>query len=92
MSIFNDKDIDFLQKWGNDVAQKHWMADYNSKIYPLPDKKDIQKMKDFFRTKYTEKRFLAKEESEESEDDSEEERKKKAKKKKAVAKKKKSKN
>ena len=29
------------------------MGDYNSKLYPEPDKKDILKMKDFFKQKYT---------------------------------------
>jgi hypothetical protein len=29
------------------------MGDYSSKLYPEPDKKDIAKMKEFFKLKYT---------------------------------------
>ena len=29
------------------------MGDYNPKIYPEPDKRDIIKMKEFFKLKYT---------------------------------------
>ena len=52
MSNFTEKDIEQLQKWGNENAYNEWMAEYNSKLYPEPDKKDITKMKDFFRLKY----------------------------------------
>jgi hypothetical protein len=33
------------------------MADYKPKLYPEPDKKDLVKVKEFFRLKYTQKRF-----------------------------------
>ena len=46
------------------------MGDYNNKLYPEPDKKDILKMKEFFKLKYTQKRFLKKDESSDSDSDS----------------------
>jgi len=29
------------------------MGDYSAKLYPEPDKKDLVKMKEFFKLKYT---------------------------------------
>ena len=29
------------------------MGDYSSKLYPEPDKKDVLKLKEFFKLKYT---------------------------------------
>ena len=65
MCIFSDKELEFLNKNGNQVSiyqnvlklflQKVYedlMSDYNPKIYPEPDKKDQFKMKEFFRLKY----------------------------------------
>lgn len=34
-------------------AYNEWMGEYNSKLYPEPDKKDVLKMKEFFKLKYT---------------------------------------
>ena len=33
------------------------MGGFNDKVYPVPDKKDIVKMKEFFKLKYVEKSF-----------------------------------
>jgi len=53
MSNFNDKEVESMQAKGNGVVKKELMNDYNSKIYPEPDKKDLAKVKEFFRLKYT---------------------------------------
>lgn len=49
MSVFTDKDMEMLEKWGNKKASEYWMAEYNRKLSPMPDKKDTVKMKDFFK-------------------------------------------
>ena len=46
------------------------MGDYNPKIYPEPDKKDILKMKEFFKLKYQQKRFQRKDNDSDSDEDS----------------------
>ena len=33
--------------------QETLMGDYSSKLYPEPDKRDLIKMKEFFKLKYT---------------------------------------
>jgi hypothetical protein len=52
MCNFNDKETAILEKWGNENAYKEWMASYNKKSYPEPDRKDTMKMKEFFKIKY----------------------------------------
>lgn len=64
------------------------MGDYNSKLYPEPDKKDIVKMKEFFKLKYTQKRFYKKDVDSEDSEDEKEKKKKPAKGKKKSTKKK----
>ncbi len=86
MSVFKDEEIKFMEKWGNEKAQEEWMGDWNKSLYPEPDKKDMSRMKEFFRLKYTERRFNKKVDSDTDESDSDSES---AKKKKAAAKKKK---
>ena len=61
------------------AAYNEWMAQYNAKLYPEPDKKDVAKWKEFFRIKYVQKRYYRKEE-ESSDSDSDREKKKKSKK------------
>lgn len=46
------------------------MGDYSSKLYPEPDKRDIIKMKEFFKLKYVQKRFEKKMDDSDSDDDS----------------------
>jgi len=92
MSNFNEKDFDKIQKWGNSKAEDYWMAGHNSTLFPIPERRDLTKMKEFMRMKYVQKRFLEDEDnSDDSDEDSEEETKKKHKKKKKAKKAKKSK-
>ena len=46
------------------------MGNHNAKLYPEPDKKDALKMKEFFKLKYTQKRFAKTDDESESEEDS----------------------
>lgn len=89
MCNFNDKETAILEKWGNENAYKEWMASYNKKSYPEPDRKDTMKMKEFFKIKYQEKRFCKKEQSDSDDDSSSDEDDKKKKKKEKEKKKKK---
>lgn len=73
-----------MKKWGNSAAKKYWMAAHNKTLYPLPDRRDTMKMKDFMRMKYVQKRFLEEnndksEDSDEEEESSDEDKKKKKK-------------
>jgi hypothetical protein len=55
MCNFTDKDVENLKQWGNAKAKKHWMASYNKTLYPIPDRRDVPKMKEFMRLKYVQK-------------------------------------
>lgn len=52
VSVFNEQELDFIEQNGNENAQNLWMADWNKSLYPEPDKKDVTKMKEFFKMKY----------------------------------------
>lgn len=93
MSNFNEKDVEKVRAWGNEKAKKYWLGGYNKTLFPLPDRKDLMKMKEFMKMKYVQKRFLNedKDESSDSDDESSEEDKKKHKKKKKAKKSKKTK-
>ena len=82
MSNFNEKDLEKIKKWGNAAAKKHWMAGHNKTLYPIPERRDLTKMKEFMRMKYIQKRFLEEEDDSDESDEisSEEDRKKKSKK------------
>lgn len=58
------------------------MGAWNPKTSPLPDKSDNFKMKDFFKAKYVDKRFVASKDSD-SDDDHKKKKKKKSKRKKS---------
>ena len=79
MTNFTDKDVEVIMKNGNESTYKEIMGDYNARLYPEPDKKDIPKLKEFFKLKYTQKRFYRKEEEDEDSDDSDDKKKKKKK-------------
>ena len=57
------------------------MAKYSEKHNPFPDKKDSVKMKEFFKMKYTERRFEKNDSDDEDDDSSSEDEKKKKKRK-----------
>lgn len=88
MSIFKEDEVIKLEKMGNEKAKEELMSDWNERLYPLPDKKDLHKMKEFLKMKYEEMRFAKKmESSDDDSSDSEAEKKKKSKKKKEEKKK-----
>jgi hypothetical protein len=93
MSNFTDKDVAQIEKWGNAAAKKYWMAGYNKTLYPIPDRRDVVKMKEFMKMKYVQKRFLEEnaDDSSEDEDESDDSDDKKKKKKKKAKKTKKTK-
>ena len=65
MCVFKEKDYDNLLKWGNLKAKEHWMASYSKALYPQPQQKEKEKMKEFLKIKYVEKRFMRQEEDDE---------------------------
>jgi len=62
------------------------MGDWTAKTYPIPDKNDNFRMKEFFKAKYTEKRFEVSQGDDSSDSDSHRRKKKKDKKKKKKSK------
>jgi Ran GTPase-activating protein (RanGAP) involved in mRNA processing and transport len=72
MSIFNDKETEFLRKWGNEKVAKVWLHDLKKSGYDKPNFKDSYKLKEFMRAVYEQKRFYKKEESSSEEEDGEE--------------------
>lgn len=40
MSTFKDKDIQTLEKWGNEKAYEYWMANHSKKRDPIPTPKE----------------------------------------------------
>ena len=77
MSEFNDAEIKILTENGNTVAQSKIMAKWKPKRDPEPEKKDVARMKDWFRLKYVEKRFTQSEESSDSDENTKKKRSKK---------------
>ncbi len=69
MTVFKEKDIENLKKWGNKKAKSYWMASYSKTLYPCPGAKDKERMKEFLKAKYVEKRFVEKEENDSSSSD-----------------------
>jgi hypothetical protein len=52
MCNFTDKDVEALEKWGNKKAKDYWMSDWNKTLYPVPDKSNSVRMKEFLKLKY----------------------------------------
>lgn len=52
MTNFTDKDVLVLEKWGNQKAKDYWMSDWNKTLYPIPDKTNAIRMKEFLKLKY----------------------------------------
>ena len=88
MCAFTDDEIAFLTKWGNENVANIWLHSYKKSSYPEPNPKDAQKLKEYMKAVYEQKRFYATEdESDDSESSDEEERKAKKHKKKLAGKK-----
>ncbi len=67
---------------GNKKATEYWMSDWNRTLYPIPEKSNTVRMKEFMKLKYENKRFMDRHAAEGKDEDSDDEEKKPAKKKK----------
>ena len=56
VSIFNQKEIDILEKNGNEVANKIWMAKYKEGKDGKPSTKNDDELRDFLKDKYKQKK------------------------------------
>ena len=57
MSNFSLQELEVLKRQGNEVCQRTWMARYNARDFPQPSPKETQRIKDFIRLKYKERRW-----------------------------------
>ena len=57
MSNFSVAELELLRTQGNEACVRTWMARYNPQDFPQPGPKEYQKIKDFIRLKYTERRW-----------------------------------
>ena len=73
VSIFKEKEIDLLDKMGNENAKKIWMGKFKENSDKKPDPKDAEELKRFLITKYKDKRFYKKPKKNKSDDDDDEE-------------------
>ena len=54
---FNEVEVMKLKSLGNEKGMLVWMANHNPQVNPIPDVKDSNRLKEFLRLKYLEKRF-----------------------------------
>ncbi|OMJ78685.1 hypothetical protein SteCoe_21450 [Stentor coeruleus] len=54
---FNETEVNKLKNMGNEKAAFSWMGRHDPRVFPIPDLKDANKLKDFLRLKYLDKRF-----------------------------------
>jgi hypothetical protein len=57
MSVFTEDEVNELSKGGNDAFNKVYLAKLNTREYILPNGSDENKLKDFIKQKYVEKRW-----------------------------------
>ena len=60
VSIFNQREIEIIEKNGNEIAQKIWMAKYRKDKDKEPNSKDDESLKIFLSIKYKDKRWYKK--------------------------------
>lgn len=65
MCTFSNDEVEFLKKWGNENAAKVWLATLKKSHYPVENLKDIQKLKEYVKNVFVQKKFY-KEPSEDS--------------------------
>lgn len=54
---FTEVEVSKLKSLGNEKASLIWMANHNPQLNPIPEIKDSNRLKEFLRLKYLEKRF-----------------------------------
>ncbi len=79
VSIFNQKEIDILEKNGNEVAQSIWMAKYKEGKDKKPNTKNDDELRDFLKDKYKGKKWYKKSKKSSADDDDDEKKDKKKK-------------
>lgn len=57
MSVFTEEDVAFLASMGNEASNAIFLARIGD--YPIPNGNDTNKMKDFIRLKYVDKKWVA---------------------------------
>ena len=60
VSIFKDKEVDYLDNMGNENAKKIWMGKFKENSNRKPNPKDLEELKRFLITKYKDKRYYKK--------------------------------
>jgi len=60
MSTFNEEEVEALENGGNDVAARIYRGKYREGEFPKPSPGDTQKIRDFIRLTYEEKRWFSK--------------------------------
>ena len=73
VTIFNQKDIEFISKNGNDKAKEIWLAKFNPKKHSLPDPKKYDEVKKFIIDKYKYKTFYKKKKGKNDDDENDDE-------------------
>ena len=79
VSIFNQNEIDLLDKMGNENARKIWLAKYKDGKDKDPGLKDDESLRKFIKDKYKEKKWYKKPKKSKDEDEDEEKGEKKGK-------------
>jgi len=57
MASFKPEEIKALQEGGNTIAHEKWMKNWNPDEYPEPDAGDVDRIRQFIRLKYVDKRW-----------------------------------
>jgi hypothetical protein len=57
MSVFSQEDVDALASMGNEKFNSIYLANLNPRDYTVPNGNDLNKLKDFIRLKYVERRW-----------------------------------
>ncbi|XP_042627420.1 arf-GAP domain and FG repeat-containing protein 1-like isoform X3 [Cyprinus carpio] len=57
MTTFTQQEIEFLQKYGNEVCKQIWLGLYEDRNLAIPDFREPQKVKEFLQDKYEKKRW-----------------------------------
>ena len=86
LTVFNEKEMEIIEKNGNEIAKKIWLAKYKKGRDKVASLDDDNQLKDFLTEKYIYKKWYKKLKNKKrgSDDDEDEEKNKKKKKKKRV--------
>ena len=71
VSIFTEKEVEQLDKIGNENAKKVWMAKFKGDEDRLPNPKDSDEVKRFLIDKYNDKKYYKKKKKKDDDEDEE---------------------